>query len=291
MLTSPPKALLLLVLVATTTLTFAQYQKVTLKGAGKHPFISYETHDAIIQFDEKAFTNAFNKLENTFSRSRFEEVISKAHKAGTSIIINADDLHATNDQFFMRELIKTQLGAPLLKAGEASVFNKEAGRTVRVITYNDRDAPSTVFCFEGSSYPFFVTDAPEKNAIASVESTGEDVVFTEVIAEPDEPEHDENYIYTVTEESATYTGGIENLLEYFKKNLKNPSKCEGTVFISIVINKDGTTTDHTIVRALESKCDAEALRVIKESGLWIPGKMKGKPVRSKFIIPVKFKPQ
>lgn len=67
------------------------------------------------------------------------------------------------------------------------------------------------------------------------------------------------------------------------------AKKEGTVLVSFIINKDGTTTGHKIVRSAGAEFDGEALRVLRQMPKWTPGKDKGQPCRTYFCIPIVFK--
>ena len=61
------------------------------------------------------------------------------------------------------------------------------------------------------------------------------------------------------------------------------------VYVSFIVEKDGTVGDATVIKGVESSCDEEALRVTKLLNSWQPGKQNGKVVRVRFVLPVKFK--
>jgi len=86
----------------------------------------------------------------------------------------------------------------------------------------------------------------------------------------------------------------EKMLQYIYKNIKYPAIArengvEGTVVITFVVEKDGTITDAQIARDIGAQCGQEALRVVNQMPVWIPGKQRGRPVRVQFNLPVKFK--
>jgi len=64
---------------------------------------------------------------------------------------------------------------------------------------------------------------------------------------------------------------------------------EGRVVIKFVVNEDGHISDCEVVKGFNRYCDAEALRVICSMPPWRPGKVKGKPVKVFFILPLNFK--
>ncbi|MES2445888.1 MAG: TonB family protein [Bacteroidota bacterium] len=90
-----------------------------------------------------------------------------------------------------------------------------------------------------------------------------------------------------------YPGGMFKFYEYLGKNIKYPTmaadnEIQGNVFVSFVVEKDGSLTDIKIDRKLGYGTDEEALRVLKLSKRWNPGMQNGKPVRVKYNIPIKF---
>jgi len=90
-----------------------------------------------------------------------------------------------------------------------------------------------------------------------------------------------------------FPGGRKNLMNYLAKNITYPeealkAKIEGRVFVSFIVEKDGSITHIKILRGIGHGCDKEAVRVVKNMPRWIPGKEKGKPVRCIFNLPLKF---
>jgi TonB family protein len=80
---------------------------------------------------------------------------------------------------------------------------------------------------------------------------------------------------------------------YVQKNLVYPksaveNKIQGRVFVQFVIDTYGYVTDVKIVRGVDPSLDAEALRVVKSSPRWIPGKQRGKKVKVQYTFPIVF---
>ena len=63
---------------------------------------------------------------------------------------------------------------------------------------------------------------------------------------------------------------------------------QGKVFLTFVAGKDGSLTDLRVIRGIGGGCDEEALRVLKLSPKWIPGKLYGVPVRVQYTMPITF---
>ena len=64
---------------------------------------------------------------------------------------------------------------------------------------------------------------------------------------------------------------------------------EGTVYVVFVVNTDGSIQDVVILRGVGGGCDEEAVRVVKNAPAWEPGRQRGRPVRVKMRLPIRFK--
>jgi TonB family protein len=100
-------------------------------------------------------------------------------------------------------------------------------------------------------------------------------------------------IFMVVEQQPEYVGGYDALRDFIGQHLVYPKDAqtkglEGTVFVSTVVNTDGSLSDFTILRGVDPLLDAEALGVVKSLPAWIPGKQNGREVRTRFILPIKF---
>ena len=103
----------------------------------------------------------------------------------------------------------------------------------------------------------------------------------------------EIYIPGGVDEYPEFTGGMKAWAKYMERNLKYPYRAQdegvqGKVFISFVVEKDGSITDVQVLRGIGFGCDEEAMKVIKKSPLWKPGKNKGIPVRVRYNMPINF---
>lgn len=121
------------------------------------------------------------------------------------------------------------------------------------------------------------------------ETVVEDIIFEEA---PEEENVDE--IFTIVEESASFPGGLSAWAEFLKDNLKYPRQAqrmgiEGRVFIQFIVERDGSLTDIHVIKGIGAGCDEEAVRVLKESPKWKPGKQRGQAVRQKYIQNIQFK--
>ena len=63
---------------------------------------------------------------------------------------------------------------------------------------------------------------------------------------------------------------------------------QGTVYVSFVVESDGRINEAKVLRGIGSGCDEEALRVVKSMPNWTPGTQRGKPVRVRYNLPIRF---
>ena len=107
-------------------------------------------------------------------------------------------------------------------------------------------------------------------------------------------EKDPDTVYQIVEKMPQYRGGEEAMMKYVADNIKYPQEAKdknisGRVFVSFVIEKDGSVNEVKVVRGIGGGCDEEAARVIKGMPKWEPGMQKGKPVRVNYMMPINFK--
>jgi TonB family protein len=79
---------------------------------------------------------------------------------------------------------------------------------------------------------------------------------------------------------------IAQTMHYPKEAFKK--KLEGTVFIGFIVDREGKLIDFNIIKGVAPVLDEEALRVMKLLEPWTPGRQRGKTVRRKYVLPVKF---
>ena len=101
-------------------------------------------------------------------------------------------------------------------------------------------------------------------------------------------------IYRVAEVMPQYPGGPNEIMRYIQENIKYPqsakaNKIEGRVYVTFVVEKDGSITNAAVLRGIDKECDAEALRVVSSMPKWNPGQQDGKNVRTQFTIPIIYK--
>lgn len=110
---------------------------------------------------------------------------------------------------------------------------------------------------------------------------------------PEDPVPGEDILLRIAEKMPEFPGGLEALYRYLTDNIKYPEKAKqanitGTVYISFIVEKDGSVGNIKLLRGIGYGCDEEALHVISNMPDWVPGMQGSMPVRVTINIPVKF---
>lgn len=124
----------------------------------------------------------------------------------------------------------------------------------------------------------------DPNADLRVEPPGNGPSNQEVVEE-------DNTIYNSAgiEQKPEFPGGINKFYNFIKNNYQAPEEpgLKGQVFVSFVVEKDGSLTDIKVVRDIGYGTGKEAERVLRKSPKWTPAEQNGKKVRCSYLIPIK----
>jgi len=126
-----------------------------------------------------------------------------------------------------------------------------------------------------------------------IETDDDDVIEEQVIDEVDEDAGKEDEIFVFVEDQPGYPGGDEARLKYLSKAIVYPERAkeigiQGTVYVTFVVEKDGSISGVKILRGIGGGCDEAAINAIKGMPKWSPGKQRGRAVRAQFNMPVRF---
>ncbi len=127
---------------------------------------------------------------------------------------------------------------------------------------------------------------------AEVNEDTKNIEIAPVVIEQEE-EVVEEQIFTVVENEPEFPGGMEALYKYLAQNIKYPQLARdngitGKVYVTFVVERDGSIANPKVLRDIGGGCGAEAIRVVKSMPKWTPGKQRGKAVRVQFNLPVNF---
>lgn len=105
--------------------------------------------------------------------------------------------------------------------------------------------------------------------------------------------NEEEDVYLAVEQQAEFPGGNAALMKWLGTNMRYPEEAQkndiqGRVIVKMIIEKDGTVSNATIVKSVDKDLDNEALRLVKIMPRWQPGKVSGVAVRSYYSLPLSF---
>ena len=105
---------------------------------------------------------------------------------------------------------------------------------------------------------------------------------------------EDDTVFEFLEEPAEFPGGQAAMLKWLSDHIKYPAiasenNIQGRVMVSFVVERDGSVSNIKVLRGVDPSLDKEAIRVVGEMPKWKPGMQTGKPVRSRFNLPVTFR--
>lgn len=85
-----------------------------------------------------------------------------------------------------------------------------------------------------------------------------------------------------------FPGGRDEFFKFIAKNYRTPDvkKLNGKVYVTFVIEKDGSLTALKVLRDIGYGTGKEAIRVLELSPKWMPGEQNGQKVRCMFSLPI-----
>jgi protein TonB len=121
------------------------------------------------------------------------------------------------------------------------------------------------------------TSEEVNQAITTVVGTGAPSAVATGPVGPIVEEVDDDRVYDVVEENASFPGGDEECMKWLRKNIRYPSICQeqgvqGRVIVAFVVNRDGSIVDVKVVRSPDENLSEEAIRVVKLMPKWKPAR-------------------
>jgi protein TonB len=182
---------------------------------------------------------------------------------------------------------------------DASLLSREVvlDEEMVEITKQEEQKPQPVEVPKQTTQLEIVDDNVETEDININAEVEQNEVIEEYVApEVVEEEVVEQEIFQIVEEMPSFPGGEAELMKYVGSHIKYPqiareTGIQGRVFVSFVVEPDGSISNVKLLRGIGGGCDEEAMRVIKSLPKWKPGKQRGKAVRVSYQIPVFFKLQ
>jgi protein TonB len=101
-------------------------------------------------------------------------------------------------------------------------------------------------------------------------------------------------IFDYAQKQPEFIGGEEAFTKYLSDNIRYPhygyTTNNWTIYVSFVVNKNGSITNVNVAKKGNPLLDAEIIRVIAQMPPWEPGKLNGEAVAVRMIIPIRLEP-
>lgn len=93
-----------------------------------------------------------------------------------------------------------------------------------------------------------------------------------------------------------FPGTEMDLLQFLMRNIRYPQEArerrqKGMVYVSFMVNEDGSISDIRIEQGVCQSIDDEAMRIVSLMPKWVPGRENGVPKAMRFYLPVNFQLQ
>ena len=183
--------------------------------------------------------------------------------------------------------------------------------TEKVIQYWDENKNQTVVDGNGiydnisdlnrsdeNEIVFFGEKGEIKNGVRTGVWTGKSlklkITFTEnyedgkLISGISTDENGINYNYTEFMQKPEPKNGINSFYKYVGQNFTTPrvGGLEGQVYLTFVVDKEGKLIEPKVLRDIGYGTGSEAIRIINKASNWIPGKIRGIPIRTMYALPI-----
>lgn len=95
------------------------------------------------------------------------------------------------------------------------------------------------------------------------------------------------------DKEASFVGGFNELTKYIFSNINYPQEAiefneQGKVYLSFVVEKDGSISNIVVERGVSNTLDREAKRIVNSFPNWVAGEIKMQKVRTRVRLPINF---
>lgn len=123
----------------------------------------------------------------------------------------------------------------------------------------------------------------DPDAVPTIDAFGDGPPTAAVITE-------DNSVHNLAgiEQKPEFPGGMEKFYQFVGKNYQAPDEegLKGKVYVTFVVEKDGSITDIKVIRDIGYGTGKEAIRVLSKCPKWLPGEQNGKKVRVLYSLPI-----
>lgn len=239
--------------------------------------IWYDKHWGMVNKQGKVTIQVkYTKLNHIFGRGNVPTHMAKAKQNGMFGVLDKNTgkrLTPFQYQYIATRLIEERLTVQD-KAGKYGFLNKNGQQVVACEYDRVKNFSKGKALVYQNGKRFFITPSGEFLRAYDVQK--------------DAP------VYLIVQQPPTPKGGKAQMETYIEKNLQYPAQAKaknikGKVILRFVVEQNGQLSNIKVVKGLGNGCDKEAIRLLKASSPWNPGKQRGKVVRVRQTFLVSFK--
>ncbi|MBN1187761.1 MAG: energy transducer TonB [Bacteroidales bacterium] len=138
-------------------------------------------------------------------------------------------------------------------------------------------------------------DEEIENEIDVVDNLADENTTFDITEIEQEEEAAVEEVFIIVEDMPLFNGKKAEVgfREYIAQNLDYPdiaaeNGISGKVLVRFAVDKNGNVVDVVLLRGVHPALDKEALRVVRSSPKWTPGKQRGRAVKVQFVFPISF---
>ncbi|MFZ6012399.1 MAG: energy transducer TonB [Bacteroidota bacterium] len=260
----------------TKALILRHWEDVVFENRNK----AYGAYSLRRTYSEKIIAGLFISTGFVTALLILPKIISMFTGAEVPIIPTIPNMKGDIKLFDVRDLPRRQ--QPPERTAQPRVQNRDV--PPRVVRDEIAEAP----VIDTPVEPVVGIEGDGTGTVAPIEGEGSTGTITETQVIPMER------IVLSAQVMPVYDGGMEGMMRYITKKLKYPASArrqeiEGIVYVSFVVNGDGSVSNVEVIKGIHADCDKEAMRVIASMPGWTGGKQGGYPVGVKMVLPIKFR--
>ena len=107
-------------------------------------------------------------------------------------------------------------------------------------------------------------------------------------------EEDADEVFVIVENQPQFQGGMQGFYKFIEENIYYPKSAreagvEGRVFVQFAIDPQGNVSDVQVIKGVHEELDRVAKLVMENSPKWLPGRNRGRYVKTRMAVPIIFK--
>ena len=157
---------------------------------------------------------------------------------------------------------------------------------------DDKSSDPTINIQKTISDDIKTIDDQKKKADSDVGLDGLTIKFDDKISDGDIVDV-KGEVLEIVDKDAEYIGGYIAMMNFIQKNMNYPQEAielneQGRVYISFIVEKDGSVSSVQLERGVSKSIDREAERLVRMFPEWKPAEMAYGKVRARVRLPINF---